>query len=109
MNELDFLKRIITLFHEDTDSIFWFPQDDGNIKVCVNANDLFMWACANAEEITIADMPELEKAIKDCNDDAGIGALLYACRKRKCRPLKPYYEHLPTNLRSLFSEVGDGT
>lgn len=75
-------------------------------KPCINCNDFFYWACADAEDISEETLPLLHKAVDDCNGDVSIGALLYCARQRKERPQGPYYSLLPKDLWSLFNECG---
>lgn len=61
------------------------------ISIFVRVHDTFGWGCADAEDLTIDNLSELERAIKDCVAiDPVCGALtacdLFAARLRHCRP-----------------------
>lgn len=68
----------------------WDAEEDGTISFYINVNDRFAWACADAEDITAEDLPELERAILDCQAAdscaAAYGPFLFVCRKRQMRP-----------------------
>jgi hypothetical protein len=88
---------------------FYFDTDNG-IVIAENCNDLFFWACADAEDITPSDLPMLEQAIKDCE---AVGSCLsayagtiYACRKRGMRPQNPCYSGYPKDLWPLLDAAG---
>jgi hypothetical protein len=89
---LDFVAR-----HDLHDSIWW--RCDGEyapITIWVNCNDLFYWACADLEELTIDNLPVLAQAIADAREvDSVLGALrgcsLFCCRMRGMRPQQPAY------------------
>lgn len=78
----------------DDDSIlfFHFKKDGfmGEIELGVNCNDLFWWACADVEEISLEEIPALFNA---CYDENGYskhwGASIWACLHRKMRPQHP--------------------
>lgn len=87
---MDMLKFIE---EEDLGYQFWWRTDGAfaPITFFVNANDLFYWACGDAEEVTPDALPALKQAIADCKaidptDDADVGCWLFTCRIRKMRP-----------------------
>lgn len=49
----------------------WEPAKDSALgkfmgqKLCLNCNDLFLWGAADAEEISMRDLPELSKIYKE--------------------------------------------
>jgi len=67
--------------------IFW---NEDYPTPTINCNDFFCYASAWGVEIEPHDHYFLELAIDQCDGDEGIGALLFACRKEKLRPLKEY-------------------
>jgi len=99
------------------DAIFW--RCDGQyapITIWVNCNDLFYWATADCEELTIENLPVLKQAVVDI-DAVGpvLGILhapaLFACRVRGMRPQQPAYPHgdyieNEPKLRALFDACG---
>lgn len=74
-----------------------------NKKLYVLCNDLFYWATADAEEITLEEIPELQACLKTSEKHGG---LLWACRKRGMRPQQPYYKHFTDDERKLFDAAG---
>lgn len=62
-------------------------ESDGT-KMWVNCSDVFWWGCADAEEITLEELP----ALLACYDEVGAGGELWCCRKRKMRPQTASYE-----------------
>jgi hypothetical protein len=87
----------------------WYTDDDGTIVFYINCNDLFAWACGDAEDIEPADLPELERAITDCKAaDKCAGAYgpeLFVCRKRQMRPQGAAYPKCKA-LWPLFDAAG---
>lgn len=83
------------LVANDCASSCFFFDDNGRIVIHENCNDLFEWACADSEEITVADIPEYQKSIDDCraisNPTTAYAGSLWACRKRGMRPQRPAY------------------
>jgi hypothetical protein len=56
--------------------------------LCVNANDVFWWACADAEPIRLDELEAFYRTWK-----AG-GYVEWLCLKRRMRPQAPYVELL---------------
>jgi hypothetical protein len=105
--------EILRLFAEFDiqDCLWWcFPAGQDAPKFLVNCNDLFYWATADAEEVTVESLPELRKAIEECLAiDPVVGALdgvnLYAARRRKTRPQNCCYPESKA-LWPLFDAAG---
>ena len=101
----------VTAKHDDYDGLWW--RTDGEyapVTMLVNCNDLFYWACSDAETITDENIDAFEQAYKDAAEAYKYGycyaQLLFCCRVRGMRPQKPYYEHLPEELHDLFNACG---
>ena len=94
------------------DCIFW--RCDGKyapITIWINCNDLFCWATADLEEITVERLPEFERAIADCEViDPVLGALrgcdLFCCRMRGMRPQRPAYPTDKPEWKAIFDSCG---
>lgn len=92
-------------------SVHWQVKD-GIPTFYLNCNDLFAWACADAEEITLEDIPALKKAEKDCHAiDFYDSISLFCCRKRKMRPQKAWFRYFVREKNKdavikLFEECG---
>lgn len=81
---------------------------DDQIEMSVNCNDLFFWGCSDCEELTINDLPDLQKAVDDSkNAGSDCGELLWVARKRQMRPQGAYYAHVSPNLGKLFDACGE--
>ncbi len=64
--------------------------------LCLNMNDTFMYACADAEEFTSKDIPEILKI----HDDHGwIGLICWAAKHRGYDPVVEYTED------SVYQEI----
>lgn len=83
---------------------------EGNISIAENCNDLFYWACADSEDITVEDIPLYKQCIEDCekikSSYSAYAGTLYACRKRKMRPQNPCYASYPKELWPLLDSSG---
>jgi len=58
-----------------TDVIWWrtgSEKEYAPITFFVNCNDLFYWACADCEELTIENLPRLKQAIQEVQDAFGV-------------------------------------
>lgn len=96
--------------------IYWTVDTGDKPHFFVNCNDLFEWACADAEEITPGNLQLLIDTyaeLKSTNwPDPKIPSRrypaevytdsLWACRVRGWRPQRAYYEHLCPELAKLF-------
>jgi len=58
-------------------------DDKDNIILCVNVNDIFGWACADAEDVPYDELENLYIAWKA---DATWGPVHWACKQRNQRP-----------------------
>lgn len=88
--------------------VFWrvdmTPGRNREMTLFAECNDLFFWGTADAEPITVADVPLLRKALEDLRPlDAGyeIGHL-FAARKRRLRPQRPCYKDFDPPVAALF-------
>ena len=66
---------------DETGGVWW----NSRLEVFVPCNNLFFWGCSDCEPLTVADLPEFERAANDCMFD---GLLLYSCEARKPRHLQ---------------------
>lgn len=106
MNKEGWLLRVMQILAKDEnyEDIWW--RCDGEhapITVLVNCNDLFYWACADAEKLTEENLDIFEKAHAD---DPKNGSLLFCCRVREMRPQKPFYDYLDKDKHHLYDECG---
>lgn len=58
-------------------------------SILVNCNDVFAWACADAEEITSKELKELYYYVKK---DMDYGSIVWCIKKRNMMPQKPVYD-----------------
>ena len=56
---------------------------EGTLQLWVGCNDLFSWACADYETVTIGELPDLYRCHKA---DKRFGVWKWCCRRRKQRP-----------------------
>jgi hypothetical protein len=114
-NKIKLALKVMGIFNGfsglDCEEVWW--RTDGQyapVTMIINCNDLFYWACADAEPISLENIDDLEKTIQEIRDiddtELSIALLLWVCRNRKMRPQAPYYKHIPTKFHHLFNEVG---
>ena len=104
--------RVLALLakYEQHEDVWW--RVDGEyapVTFIVNCNDLFFWACADAELITDENIAMFEQAYKDASEhECGecYAGLLFCCRERKMRPQGAYYESFPKSMWGMFDECG---
>lgn len=117
MTELDDKEPDPALTHEqvvdvlavfaDADSrgdLLWWVND-GQVSFALDSSDLFLWACADAEEITAENMHHLRESLEACRAiDSGMWTSLAACRMRGSRPM-PFKNATP-EMVALFDACG---
>ena len=92
-DELAFIKAVLAAFDrcDCHDSLFWRTPATGwaTTALMATCSDTFYWASADAEDITPADLPLLQSCVDDLMaiDEGLYLPMLYACRKRKMRPM----------------------
>ena len=65
-----------------------FPYyKDGHMCLAVNCNDVFAWACADAESIESEE--ELIALTKEVIKDTKYGSVKWVAKKRNCKPQRP--------------------
>lgn len=113
MDKLDIALRVlqITSKYDECESVWW--RTDGvyaPVTFLVNCNDLFYWACSDAEEITQDNIDIFEASYADAAECVGYGEMhageLFCCRVRGMRPQGAYYEHIIKNMWELFDACG---
>lgn len=74
------------LFCNDREFTYNNKVEGRTIVLFVNCNDLFWWACADAENLEMSEIPVLYKLWKA---DPDYGVWKWCCLKRKMRPQAP--------------------
>lgn len=97
------LRELLSLLskHEVHDSVWW----DEDCGFFVNCNDIFDWACSDAESITEENIPILRQSLEDCESDSN-GMLLFCCRSRGTRPQGAVYKFIEKRFWPLFDACG---
>lgn len=102
------IKLIDAIDEFDLDgSIFWNRSNmiDNEDGLLLNCNDFFSWGCADAEPLTIEDIPELRRSYKDVENNYD-GLYLFIARKRKLRPQGAMYASIKKKFWPLFDACG---
>lgn len=88
-------------------------EPDGGVSVLINCNDLFYWACADAEPVGVGDLALIDetfnelRAVRNSIHDAWQNFEgLFCCRKRKMRPQNCILVKYPDHIRPLFERCG---
>ena len=93
----DDLLRVLAR-QDDVEFMFRVNKEFTDVRVLVNCSDLFHWACADAEELTAADLDDLDQAYNDLKALGGhdyvYADALWVCRKRGMRPQGPWYGYM---------------
>lgn len=108
------LLRDADMMGQDT-PLIWSVQD-GRARLSMMCSDTFAWGCADAEEVTAADMPLLRQCLTDLRAAEEHGEIwlgeLYCCRKRGMRPMNRWVkdmrerEGLSDVVRALIEAAG---
>jgi len=110
---LNLTQKILEVISENDshDDVWW--RTDGKyapVTFFINCNDLFFWACADAEQITEDNIEILLTAYEDAKaaDEDGecYASLLFCARARGMRPQGAYYKSFPKALWALFDACG---
>ena len=116
------LMKVLAECDTDGEGIWPRVQPDGSLVIHINCNDLFYWACADAEKLTDADLPLLRQCKEDLTAAEEFGEVylleLFCCRKRQMRPQFPFFrtrnpetcvydtDTLVPSVRALFDACG---
>lgn len=68
-----------------------YPGLRQTIGVAVMCNDVFGYACADAEEVPYGDILDVWKAQKN---NPIYGVLIWLIHRRKCKPIQPHIDSL---------------
>lgn len=87
------------------DEVIWFRLNKmdflGDVKLLVNCNDLFWWACADVEEVILDEFASLYDYCYDeqgNEKNQGWGHSIWACLHREMRPQHP--------MEDMMKEIG---
>lgn len=101
------------LSENDMQEVLSWNANNGEIEFYANVNDVFFWACADAEDVTPENFAELKKAIADIRLAApgtfmehDYGVELFAARNRGMRPQGAAYPPKDSGLVPLFDAAG---
>ena len=103
------LMLVLAKIEDSGESIWPRVTLDGSLKICINCNDLFYWACADSEEFTPDDVDLLNECVADLlAADKEYGDCyvfeLFCCRKRKMRPQYPFFRKYDRDRASYFED-----
>jgi len=101
----DFTRQLLKLFSiYDCHSELWWTDVAGQLTFFINCNDMFHWATADLEEITVENFHVLEESL----EAAGYwGPELFCARVRAMRPQGAFYEKvIPKEVWPLFDACG---
>jgi hypothetical protein len=103
--------EVFALFAEADDfdcALLWrvdmTPGANREMRLSAECNDLFHWACADFEEITVDDIPLLRQTLDDLKPLSAEYELghLFAARKRGLRPQRPCYKNMDPPVAALY-------
>ena len=93
--------------HNDETSPFFISAEvttDGKAALALNMNDVFAWACADAEPFTYEDAPTL---LNIAVEEGWPGLVRWACKKRGASPQNPVLKNMAqydAKIRRLVEE-----
>lgn len=106
------IERLLRLTGFDyTECLWWRGIGDEPLTFYVPCNDLFMWGCADVEEITDDNIDSLIDIVNECEEIMGRwrgedGFLVWCAVQRGMRPQGVYYKHFDEKLHHLFDAAG---
>ena len=98
MSELEYIKQVLytTREHDISGYLHWHFKENKELQFAIDCSDTFIWGCADAEDLTPDNFPDLLQALKDTYDEnlqsSFWGTTLFACRMRKARPMKRFLD-----------------
>lgn len=113
MSDMKFVARVLEIFslsHANAyGDLMWWIEGEDHVHFSANVSDVFAWGGADAEPITPAALPELERAYADLKKAGGesFTATLYAARMRKMRPQLAAYPGEADPAREAVSALLD--
>lgn len=109
---------VLQTYDFNTGETTWLVNKDGEVKTYVDCSDLFMWGCADLEEVGLEDISLLEKSLQDAKNAnlKTYAGWLYCARKRNLQPMGARHKQHP-EMKMLFENLrenwaghyGDGT
>jgi hypothetical protein len=101
----DILPIMQAIADADAHSSVWWRTDGeyAPVSFLVNCNDIFCWACADAEELTIENLPVFVQACKDASE---WGPELFCARVRGERPQGAVYKGMTPEQAAFFNACG---
>ncbi len=105
------IRLVAELDEGDTEDLMFWPVTAEGVRVSVMCSDVFAWGCADAEPITMENLPMLRKAYEDESAASPDGVALHAgwlfcARVRGMRPQGAIYKTLEYWEVPLFNEAG---
>jgi hypothetical protein len=85
------------------DDIYVRTYKNDGVKLIVNCNDVFYWACADYEEIKLEELKDLADCITLTKS---FGSMLWVCKKRSMRPQISWYSEFSEDEKRLFDSCG---
>jgi len=111
----DVLNVVKACWHLDIEAYWWVDSTkEDEVKCAINCNDFFYWACSDAVDLEVEDLPLLQQTYDDlkaletleCPILIDNVELLYCARKRMMRPQGAFYKYLPKETWTLFNACG---
>lgn len=111
---LGLVTKVFTVFEGfdwlSSEELFWRTGGEhAPFKIFVKCNDLFHWATADLEEITLENIDTLEVTVdevKALTGDNRHADELFCARVRGMRPQRPCYKNIDERLHPLFDACG---
>lgn len=112
-DQLTFSLRLLAVMHrmDFTDALWWRLDPEGTVRFFILCHDEFAWGTADCEEVTPANLADLEKAVDDVlavtGDMPFDAPCLFVARVRGMRPQGAAYP-ADRRLWPLFDAAGPG-
>lgn len=106
---MTFFEKLLRLVveYDYQEFVFWFLSENDALTPSIECGDVFVWGCADEEDILEDDLPLLEKCFQDTGGESGSnGAALFCARKRGMRPQGAMYKHFKEEYWPLFDACG---
>lgn len=99
--------EILSLFEDGHNGLEWETEGGRLVSFYVGCNDIFLWGCADGEEIEPEDIPDLRTAMSDA-DGNDWWPELWIARKREMRPQGAVLNGMkaPRKVTELFLTAG---
>jgi hypothetical protein len=104
MKTIEEVKTVVAAANQHDVDLFWYINDDDEVRAAVNVNDVFFWGCSDCEDVEAEDVPLFNHSFTLGGHQ--YGAEIYAARKRGMRPQNAVVNKAPHEVKRALLDAG---